>query len=57
VTHSAKRRKLVGGILFDIFDGHLQQWRQDQPYPDCLILRGLRKYAHGMWALTEQGEC
>jgi hypothetical protein len=25
VTHSAKRRKLVGGILFDIFDGHLQQ--------------------------------
>jgi hypothetical protein len=25
VTHSAKRRKLVGGMLYDIFDDHLQQ--------------------------------
>ena len=30
-THRAKCRKLVSGILYDINDDHLQQWRQDQP--------------------------
>ena len=31
VSSDSKRRRLVGGILYDIYDDHSQQWRQDQP--------------------------
>jgi hypothetical protein len=30
-TSRSKRRRLVGGILYDIYDDHPWQWRQDQP--------------------------
>ncbi len=29
-TSGAKRRRLVSGILYDIYDDHSQQWRKDQ---------------------------
>ena len=31
VTPGTKCRKLVGGILYDIYDNHPTQWQQDQP--------------------------
>ncbi len=30
VTSGTKRRHLVGNVLYDIYDDHSQQWRQDQ---------------------------